>query len=105
MENTSRICKAPTAVCLPSRGQESCCYFLCPSLESQSRGLRVYLPCTSRRCNGFCKVFPVDLADGLCWHVAKSAQNIMIWVLFLFGLKKKFFFQPGAWGQEAGGGR
>lgn len=28
--------------------------------------------------SGFCKVFPVDLADSLCWHVAKSAQNITI---------------------------
>ena len=46
--------------------------------------------------SGFCKVFPVDLADSLCWHVAKSAQNIMIcWPLpgpgfvFVWSSKKK----------------
>lgn len=68
--------------------------------------------------SGFCKVFPVDLADGLCWHVAKSAQNIMIcWPLpgqgfvFVWSLKKPLPTplhpspQPGAWEREGGGQR
>lgn len=38
----------------------------------------LYFPAASASPSGFCKVFPVDLADGLCWHVAKSAKNITI---------------------------
>lgn len=47
---------------------------------------------------GFCKVFPVDLADGLRWHVANSAKNTTTcWpqprpgFVFVWPFKKNFF--------------
>lgn len=100
-----------TAVCLSSEGLESCHHFLCPR-ASQSQGPRAYPPHASRQPltspSGFCKVFPADSGDGLCWHVAKSAQNIMIcWPQlgqgFVFVWPYFFFFFPpnqghGKWG-------
>lgn len=65
--------------------------------------------------DGFCKVFPVDLAGGLCWHVAKSVQNITIcWLqprlsfVFVWTLKKKnlvFFFPTRGRREEADEGK
>lgn len=91
----------------PSEGLKSHSHFLYPGLESQSHRPGVsalHFLVASASPSGFCKVFPVDLADSLCWHVAKSAQNITIcWpqpglgFVFVWPFKIKLFFpQPGA---------
>lgn len=82
MENTRVICKAPHSRVfalprpgipwpfpVPRPGKPV------PHTKSISA---LHFLVASASPNGFCKVFPVDLADSLCWHVAKSVQNITI---------------------------
>lgn len=87
MENTRGICKPPP----PPPPPASCVFALqrawnptaisCTPASRASDMERsvsaLHFLVASASPSGFCKVFPVDLADGLCWHT-KSTQNIVI---------------------------
>lgn len=103
MENTRRICKAPhrCVFALPRPGIPQPFPVPRPGKPvTQTKSVSaLHFLVASASPNGFCKVFPVDLADSLCWHVAKSVQNIMMcWpqpglsFVFVWPLKKSFFF-------------
>lgn len=107
IENIRGICQHPLQLCVcPMRSWSPTAISCTSSFKASHTGRSVsalHFLVASASASGFCKVFPVDLADGLCWNISKIRPEhhdllAFAWTGFCFCLvfkkKKKKTFSP-----------